>query len=116
MPTNPADIIPVIAPELVGDMSDFIAIAEMQVAPGLCGDMRPVLVAYLAAHTATLGQRGGNAGGVSSRKEGQVSVGFAGAGAGLHATSYGMEFERMARACVFSAGTRATYEQLSKGQ
>jgi hypothetical protein len=110
MSLTPAQILPTIAPELVGDQSAVIAIAEMQIAPGLCGDKRPLLVAYLAAHIATLAARGGVSGGVSAMTEGSLSVSFGGSMKdGLGATAYGQEYDRLSRACVFAAGTRASY-------
>lgn len=110
MSLTPAQILPTIAPELVGDQSAVIAIAEMQIAPGLCGDKRPLLVAYMAAHIATLAKRSGASGGVSSMAEGALNVSFGGTMKdGLHATSYGAEYDRLSRACVFAAGTRASY-------
>lgn len=110
MSLTPAQILPTIAPELTGDQSAIIAIAEMQVAPGLCGAKRPLLVAYLAAHVATLARRSGASGAISSLNEGALAVSFGGAMRdGLHATSYGAEYDRLSRACVFAAGTRASY-------
>ena len=110
MSLTPAQILPTIAPELTGDQSAVIAIAEMQIAPGLCGDKRPLLVAYLAAHIATLGQRGGASGAIASKSEGALSVSFGGAMKdGLNATSYGAEYDRLSRACVFTPGTRVSY-------
>lgn len=107
---EPAAILAVIAPELTGDQSAVIAVAEMQIAAGLCGDKRPMLVAYLAAHIATLAQRGGASGGIASMSEGQLAVSYGGANNdGLHATSYGAEYDRMSRGCVFAAGTRMSY-------
>jgi hypothetical protein len=110
MSQTPAQILPVIAPELAGDQSAVIAIAEMHIAPGLCGDKRPLLVAYMAAHIATLAKRSGASGAVSSMAEGALNVSFGGTMRdGLHATSYGAEYDRLSRACVFAAGTRASY-------
>jgi hypothetical protein len=110
MTQTPAQLLPVIAPELTSDQSTVIAIAEMQIAPGLCGDKRPLLVAYLAAHIATVAARGGVSGGVASMTEGSLAVSFGGAMKdGLGATSYGQEYDRLSRACVFAAGTRASY-------
>jgi hypothetical protein len=110
MSLTPAQILPTIAPELTGDRSAVIALAEMQIKPGLCGEKRPVLVAYLAAHIATIAGRSGASGGVSGMTEGALSVQFGGASKdGLNATSYGAEYDRLSRACVFAAGTRASY-------
>ncbi|MBT8412480.1 MAG: DUF4054 domain-containing protein [Octadecabacter sp.] len=112
--SDPATLLPVIAPEFAGvDATDAIAVAEIQVAPGLCGDKRPLLIAYLTAHILSIGARaGGAAGGVSSLKEGQLGITYGGAGeagGSLGATSYGAEYDRMSRACAFSVRTRVTH-------
>lgn len=110
---DPALILPVIASEFAAtDATDAIALAELQIAPGLCGDRRPMLVAYLAAHILTIAARAGGASGVvSSVKEGQLSINYGGASGassspGLGSTSYGQEYDRMSRACAFSVRTR----------
>lgn len=106
---TPAEILPTIAPEFaLIDADDAIAIAEMQIADGLCGDKRPLLVAYLAAHILTMGKRGGAAGSVTSLKEGQLSIGYGSTGimGSLGQTGYGAEYDRLSRACVFAARTR----------
>lgn len=106
MPTA-AQLLPTIAPEFSGtDTSAAIDVAEMQIGINVGGDKRPLLVAYLAAHVLTLGQRRGAAGGVSSMSEGSLSISYGGGGEGLGATSYGAEFERISRGCVFAARTR----------
>ncbi len=108
---DPAAILPVIAPEFAAvDATDQIAVAEMQIATGLCGDRRPMLVAYLAAHILTLGQRGGVSGPVTAQAEGQLSESYgatAMAKDSLASTSYGAEYDRMSRACVFAPRTRS---------
>lgn len=108
---NPADILPTIAPEFAGiDATDMIALAELRIAPNLCGDQRPLLVAYLAAHMLTMAARNGSggAGAVTSLKEGQLAIGYASTGTigALGSTSYGSEYDQMSRACVFAARTR----------
>lgn len=106
---TPDQILPVIAPELgCVDADDAIAIAEMQIADGLCGDKRPLLVAYLAAHILTIGKRGGAAGAVTGLKEGQLSINYGSTGimGSLGQTGYGAEYDRLSRACVFAARTR----------
>ena len=110
---DPAAILPVIAPEFAAvDATDHIALADMQIAAKLCGDKRPMLVAYLAAHILTLGQRGGVSGPVTAQSEGQLSESYgmaAGARDALSSTSYGAEYDRMSRACVFAPRTRVTH-------
>lgn len=52
------EILVIIAPELADyDSAGAIAVAELEIAPGLCGNKRPLLVAYLAAHIITIGNR-----------------------------------------------------------
>ncbi len=109
--SDPATLLPVIAPEFAGvDLPAAIEVADMQIAPGLCGDKRPLLVAYLAAHILTIGKRKGTAGGVSSVKEGNLAISYSGAsgsaGDSLGATSYGAEYDRLSRGCAFAARTR----------
>lgn len=107
---DPALILPVIAPEFDGvDASDVLDIADMQIGAGLCGDKRPMLVAYLAAHILTISKRAGVSGGVSALSEGQLSINYGGSSEGLHATSYGAEYDRLSKGCTFAARTRATY-------
>lgn len=105
-----ATLFATIAPDLSGsDVSGAIDVAEMQIADGLCGDKRPLLVAYLAAHIITLSKRGGASGGVSALREGQLSINYGGSGDGLHATSYGAEYDRLSKGCTFAARTRVTH-------
>jgi Protein of unknown function (DUF4054) len=112
---TPAELIIVIAPEYASiDVSGAIDVAEMQIATGLCGDKRPLLVAYLAAHILTIGGKAGGAtGNLSSLKEGGTAVTYKSAQAaiettGLSDTSYGREYDRLSRGCVFAARTRVT--------
>lgn len=113
---DPALILPIIANEFAAvDATDIIALAELQVAPGFCGDKRPLLVAYLAAHMLTMaGREGGAPGAATSIKEGQLQIGYGSGGAassspGLGSTSYGQEYDRLSRACAFSVRTRVTH-------
>jgi hypothetical protein len=106
------DILAVIAPEFAGvDLSGAIAIAELQIGPDMCGDKRPLLVAYLAAHLLTLARRKLGAGGdVAGLKEGALSItytnGTSKISSGLSNTSYGREYDRLSRGCVFTPRTR----------
>jgi hypothetical protein len=106
----PEEIIPVIAPEFAcKDATQAIEIAEIQIAEGLCGKRRPLLVAYLAAHIMALGKRSAGAGGaVTSLSEGSLSIGFGSTGVmgSLGQTSYGIEYDRLSRGCIFAARTR----------
>lgn len=102
-----AELLQTIAPEISGlDAFAAIGVAEMQVGINVGGDKRPLLVAYLAAHVLTLAQRRGAAGSVSGMSEGSLSISYGGGGEGLGATSYGAEFERISRGCVFASRTR----------
>lgn len=104
-----ADLIPVIAPELVDNpnLAGAITIAEGQVAADRC--QYDLAVAYLAAHTLTLANRstigaGGVAGSVTSLKEGSLSIGFSSGGSSsssdpLSSTSYGQEYQRVTQQC-----------------
>lgn len=106
---TPEELLVIIAPEFTGvDASGAISVADMQIADGLCGDKRPLLVAYLAAHILTVGKRDGAAGAVTSLKEGQLSVNYGSTGimGSLGQTGYGAEYDRLSRACVFAARTR----------
>lgn len=99
----------IVAPEFTGvDASGAISVAEMQIADGLCGDKRPLLVAYLAAHILTMSKRGGDVGAVTGLKEGQLSINYGSTGTtgSLGQTGYGAEYDRLSRACVFAARTR----------
>lgn len=107
------ELLIIIAPEYSSvDVSGAIEVADMQIAIGLCGDKRPLLVAYLAAHILTVGGKAGGAtGDLSSLKEGGTAVTYKSSKAsiettGLSDTSYGREYDRLSRACVFTARTR----------
>jgi hypothetical protein len=95
-----AALIPVIAPELVGNpnISAAITLATSQVATGHC--YRDAVIAHMAAHILTLAGRGGAGGAVTSEAEGSLSRAFATNKAdGLAATAYGQEVERLNRLC-----------------
>jgi len=110
------DILAAIAPELANDPNNaaHINLADGQTG-AVFGDQRDYAVALLAAHTLTIANRGksvgGIAGNVSSLKEGQLSVGFAGGAevvsGSLGSTSYGEELLRLRRQYVMGARTRA---------
>lgn len=105
-----AFLIQTIAPEFtLVDVTGAVEAAEMQIADGLGGDKRPLLVAYLAAHILTIARRSGAGGGVAALKEGDLSINYTGSGEGIMATSYGAEFDRLSRGCVFAARTRVAH-------
>lgn len=102
-----------IAPDLYAlpNKQGAIDMAELQVGAKLCGDKRPMLVAYLAAHILSLSQRSlGAAGSVTSLSEGGLSVGFGSSGVmgSLSQTTYGQEYDRISKGCIFSPRTRIT--------
>ncbi len=110
---TPAELLIIIAPEYIGiNVTGAIEVAEMQIALDLCGDKRPLLVAYLAAHILTIGGKAGGAtGDLASLKEGGTAVSYKSSkpsieSTGLSDTSYGREYDRMSRGCVFAARTR----------
>ena len=111
--STPGELLIIVAPEFINiDYSGAITVADMQIAPDLCGDKRPLLVAYLAAHILTIGNRSGGAtGAISSIKEGEVSVEYQNkkgdiSSTGLANTSYGEEYDRLRRSCVIAMRTR----------
>ena len=114
-----ADLIPTIAPEFAdsAELQGAIDVAEMQIADGLCGDKRPLLVAYLAAHVLSVASRKGSGGPVTSLSEGGLSIGFGSSGimGSLSQTSYGQEYHRLSRACVFAPRTRVKASQIPPG-
>ena len=108
------DLIPILAPEFVGNpnLLGAIGIAETLIALDHC--YRDQVVALMAAHYLTIAGLGGAASGqVVSQKEGQLSVTYAtggsgnsGSGRGLDKTSYGQEVDRLNRLCFgFTART-----------
>lgn len=106
------EILAIIAPELADyDSAGAIAIAELEIAPGLCGKKRPLLVAYLAAHIITIGNRANGAtGGIRSVTEGKTSITYGSSqldtpSSGLSDTSYGREYDRLRRGCVVAVTT-----------
>ena len=117
--STPADLIATIAPEFVdsAQLNGAIDIADMQTAEGLCGDKRPLLVAYLAAHVLTLASRKGSGGPITSLTEGSLSIGFGSSGVmgSLSQTGYGQEYYRLSRACVFAPRTRVKASQIPPG-
>ena len=112
-----ADILVVIAKEFSdlpeAEIQGAIDVADRQIAPNLCGDNRPTLVAYLAAHVLTIANKAGGAtGDVASISEGHKSITYSNSTAevrsSLSKTSYGQEYSRLSRLCVFSARTRVS--------
>lgn len=106
------EILAIIAPDLAGyDSAGAIAIAEMEIAPNLCGDKRPLLVAYLAAHIITIGNRANGAtGSIKSVTEGRTSITYGTSqldtpSSGLSDTSYGREYDRLRRGCIVAVTT-----------
>lgn len=100
------DALKLIAPELAHLTDEvlvqYIALAEPQVGAKFCN--RDQGVAYLAAHIATISSRKGIAGSINSLSEGGLSISSGAVGASeLNTTSYGTEFERLKRACIFAA-------------
>jgi hypothetical protein len=96
----PVDLIPVIAPELVGNamLAGALTLATGQVSPGHC--YRDQVIAYLAAHTLTLAARRGSGGAITSEAEGALSRSYGATRTdGLAATAYGQEVARLNQLC-----------------
>lgn len=108
------DILLEIAPEFAGeDLSGVIAIAELRIRPGFCGDKRPLLVAYLAAHIKAMAVRSSNKdGAISSLSEGGLSISYNTANIDVDnnytSTSYGREYEILERSCSINPRTGRT--------
>lgn len=111
MPT-PAELLTALAPEL-DNVDASIKTVHIDLAEGQTGkvfkDARNHAVALLAAHTLTVTTRKGTSGGVSSLKEGGLSVGFGRVNPmgteQLETTSYGAELIRLRRAYIMGART-----------
>lgn len=111
---TPGEYFIIIAPEFKDiDYSGAIEVANIQIAPDLCGAKRPLLVAYLAAHTLTIANPTGLASGsLSSVTEGGTSITFkngqsSNKSTGLSSTKYGEEYDRLSRGCIMSVRTRS---------
>ncbi len=107
----------IIAPEFVtlDNKEDYISIADIQVTDSIIQEQRNLIVAYLAAHIATIsGRNAGAAGAISDLHEGNVSVSFNKSAtkngfAGVSDTSYGLEYTRLIKSNIFAPRTRTTY-------
>lgn len=115
LPTTIIEIVGVIAPEFLNDprLATAILIADAEIAATMCGDKRPLLVAYLAAHLLAIGsrnQKSGTSGDVTSITEGNLSVSYSNVKSNnvnsLGLTGYGMRFREIARGCVLTPMTR----------
>lgn len=100
----------VIAPELAAIAeADRTAMAELAALSvgNVYGNKQELATAYLTAHMLTMRGRAGVGGAVKSMREGDLSLSYSGSeGNDLAGTSYGQEFNRLKRECVFSARTR----------
>jgi hypothetical protein len=78
----------------------YISLAEQQISSCYFGDNRNLAVALQACHDYSVGQRGGDAGTISSKKEGDLAVTYS-AGGGvstdLGQTSFGLALQRLIR-------------------
>jgi hypothetical protein len=112
--STPAEYLVIIAPEFKNiDFVGALQVAELQISAGLCGDKRPLLVAYLAAHVLTIANAtGGSAGNISSYTEGGASIKYEITKtsldvSGLSDTKYGRELIRIRSGCIMPVRTRA---------
>lgn len=111
--STPAELFIIIAPEFKDiDFTGAISVAEMEIGQGLCGDKRPLLVAYLAAHVLSIANpTGGARGNIGSITEGDTSIKYENVksnitSTGLADTIYGREFDRLRRGCIMAVRTR----------
>ncbi len=106
----------IIAPEFTGvDLTGAISIAELRIAPNLCGDQRPLLVAYLAAHILTEANRSiGVDSNIDSMTEGNLSIHYSNVSVDVNnsytGTRYGREFETMLKGCIIKPMTSSSYD------
>ena len=111
MPT-PIQLIPSIAPELAGlgqQLEDMLALAELELGTGLCPDLRPYIVANLAAHNVTMANRGGNAGAITSAREGALGLSYAettSTKSPYGQTPYGLKCQQLLKQCLGGLGFR----------
>jgi hypothetical protein len=105
----------IIAPQFTGvDLTGAISIAELRLAPNLCGDKRPLMVAYLAAHILTESNRtAGTDSNIDSLTEGGLSIKYSNVDVNVNdsytGTRYGRELEKMLRGCIITPMTVNSY-------
>jgi len=80
----------------------YIEIAENQISSCYYGSNRNLAVALLSCHQYTMDQRGGTAGTISTKREGDLSVSYStiaskNGGSDLDQTSYGKELQSLTR-------------------
>lgn len=115
--TTALEYFDIIAPEFatLDNKEDFISVADVQVTDSITQEQRNLIVAYLAAHIATISSRNaGAAGAIASLQEGSVSVSFNKSAtkngfAGVSDTSYGLEYTRLIKSNIFAPRTRTAY-------
>jgi len=109
---EPDDTLLVIAPEFSTvdpvRRSKVLALAALRVSQKVFGDRYNMAVSYLAAHMLTVADRDGGgsvSGAIKSRKEGDLSITYAGGdgstNSGFGSTSYGQEYLRLIRENTF---------------
>lgn len=87
---------------------DYIDLAEEQVGLKVCN--RELAVAYLAAHTIAMSERGSSGGAVTSESEGRLSRSYAqNEKSLLSSTGYGQEYLRLIRSCGVGSFTMRTF-------
>lgn len=107
-------VLSVIAPQYndVDNRAEFLILAENQTSPCWYGKNTDQAVALLAAHMIALNssslRQNGETGAISSKKEGDLSIGFAaGAGQGINdldQTHYGKQLKRLRAGGNFFVG------------
>ncbi len=115
---TPTEWFIIIAPELKNiDYTGALEVAELRVPAGLCGDKRPLLVAYLAAHTLALANPMLSSANIRSVTEGAVSTTFKNSQSSTKdgeygLTTYGQVYDSISRSCIMAVTTRDSAYQL----
>lgn len=92
-----------IAPDYaaLSNAQDYIDLADDQVSAAHC--QRELAVAYLAAHTIAMSDRGatGGSGSVTSQSEGSLTIAYGNSMSGneIASTAYGQEYLRLSKQC-----------------
>ena len=90
-------------------INGLIQLAELRVGASFCPDKRNYLVAYMACHMFTMGNRNGDSGFITGRTEGDLSIRYndnqttLSQGGSLDTTTYGRLYKELCRDCVGTA-------------
>ena len=118
---TPAEYLLIVAPEFKDiDYTGALEVAELRIPAGLCGDKRPLLVAYLAAHTLALANPMLASANILSVTEGGTSTTFKNSQSSTKngefgLTTFGQAYDSISRACVMGVMVRDSAYQLYPG-